>query len=69
MSPNHACRPQALGLMVSDKKIFPCFSLYKPMNGDGANFWPQGHNLNKLGRGPQGHVSYKYQGSRPYGFR
>ena len=28
-----------------------------------GNFWPQGDNLNKLGRGPLG------QGSRSYGFR
>ena len=39
--------------------------------------WPQGpdhykpkeHNLNKLGRGPQGDATYKYQGCRPYSFR
>ena len=29
---------KALGLMVSDKKILPCFSLYKPM----LNRWPWG---------------------------
>ena len=26
---------KALGLMVSDKKIFPCFALYKPNPGSG----------------------------------
>ena len=49
--------------MVSDKKIFPCFPLYKPMEymwplGRG-HFWPKGHNLNKLGRGPLGHDTYQ----------
>ena len=24
---------------------------------DGANFWPQGHNLNKLGSGLLGHAT------------
>ena len=32
-----------------------------------GHFWPQGHNLNKLVRGPQGDATY--QSSRPYGFR
>ena len=40
--------------MVSDKKIFSCFSLSRPMEnmwppGQG-HFWSQGDNLNKLGR-------------------
>ena len=34
----------------------------------GAILSPQGHNLNKLGRGPLGDATYQYQGSRPYGF-
>ena len=41
--------------MVSDKKIFSCFpyiSLCKICDPGWAHFWPQGHNLNKLGRGP-----------------
>ena len=37
---------KALGLMVSDKKIFPCCSLYKSMYnmdpGGGAIFGPRG---------------------------
>ena len=48
---------KALGLMVSDMKIFSCFS-----TGQG-HFWPQVHNLNKLGRSPPGHAAY--EGSRP----
>ena len=46
---------KALGLMVSDKKIFSIFhyiSLCKtcdPKEG-GCNFWPKGHNLKELGR-------------------
>ena len=31
-------------------------------------FWPQAHNLNKLGRGPLCDAIY-YQGSRPNGLR
>ena len=32
------------------------------LNGDtwdAINFWPQGHNLNKLGRGLLGHATYQ----------
>ena len=47
--------------MVSDKKIFQCFiSLCitcDPQARD--NFWPQGDNLNKLGRGPLGDATYQ----------
>ena len=49
---------EALGIMVSDKKIFSCFlyiSLCKicdPLRL--GHFWPQGHNLNKLARGRLG---------------
>ena len=32
------------------------------------HFWPQGDNLNKLGRGPLGDAT-KYQSSMPCGFR
>ena len=36
----------------------------------GGPFWPQGYNLNKLGRGPLGDMIHtKYQGSSPRGFR
>ena len=51
---------QALGLMVSEK-IFPCFPYVNiciacdPQGQD--NFWPQGDNLNKLGRGPLGNAT------------
>ena len=35
-----------------------------------GHFWPQGHNLNKLGRGPLGDAIHtNHQDSRPYGFR
>ena len=35
-----------------------------------GHFWPQGHNLNKLGRGQLGDVIHtNYQDSRPNGFR
>ena len=43
--------------MVSDKKIFPgfpYFSLCKTCDTKVGPFWPKGHNLNKLGRGPLG---------------
>ena len=43
--------------MVSDKKIFsmffPCISLCKTCDPMGpGHYWPEDHNLNKLGRGP-----------------
>ena len=48
--------------MVSDKKIFFTFSLYKPMLNmwplDGAIFGPRG-NLNKLDRSPLGDATYQ----------
>ena len=58
----------ALDHVVLDKKIFQCFpyiSLCKTC--DHVNHGPQGqgHNLNKLGRGPQAYATYtctKYQG-------
>ena len=40
------------------QEIFSMFSLYKPMSNmwplGWGHFWPQGYNLNKLGRGPLG---------------
>ena len=45
---------KALGLVVSDKKIFSWFpysSLFKTCKPWGKSIWPQGYNLNKLGRG------------------
>ena len=43
--------------MVPDKKIFSCFlyiSLCQICDPGVGLFWPQGHNLNKIGRGPRG---------------
>ena len=58
---------KALGFAASDKKIFSCFSLYKYAKYtslERGNFWPQGHNVNKLGRGPL--LDATYQISRLY---
>ena len=55
---------KALGLVVSDKKIFFMFSLIylslcKTCDPQGmAIFWPKGHNLIKLGRGPLGDATF-----------
>ena len=42
---------------------FFMFSSYRPMlnmcSPGWANFWPQGHNLNKLGRGPLDDTTYE----------
>ena len=37
--------------------FFMFFPIYKPM-GQGL-FWPQGHNMNKLGRSPLGDATYQ----------
>ena len=54
---------KALGLVVSDKKMFSCFpyiSLCKTCNSQGwAHFWSQGHNLNNFGRGQLGDATYQ----------
>ena len=55
---------KALSPVVSDKKIFSCFpyiykSIKKHVTPGWAHFWPQGHNLNKLGRGPLGDATYQ----------
>ena len=53
---------KALGLMVSDKKIFSCFSLkacVKYVTLGAGPFRPKGHNSNKIGRGPQGDATYQ----------
>ena len=54
---------KALSLMVSDKKIFPCFpyiSLCKICDTlERGHYWPQGYNLNKLGRGLLGDATYQ----------
>ena len=48
----------SLTLMVSEKKIFQCFpyllSLCKQLDTRAGHFWPQGHHLDKLGRGSLG---------------
>ena len=63
-----------MGHMVSDKKIFSCFSLYKSeyvkhVTPGAVPFWPQGYNLIKLGKVHLVMLHTKYQGSRTYGFR
>ena len=54
--------------MDSDKKIFsmcvPYICLCKTCDpggggGGGGPFWPQGYNLNKLGKGSLGDISYQ----------
>ena len=41
------------GFRQEDVFMFPYISLYIKCDPSGqAHFWPQGHNLNKLGRGP-----------------
>ena len=46
---------KALGLVVSEKKIFSCFTIQAYVKHvtpwGGPIFSQQGHNLNKLGRG------------------
>ena len=54
----------ALGLVVSDKKIFSCFpyislSNVKNVTPGAGPFWPQEDNLNKLGRDPLGDAPYQ----------
>ena len=39
--------------------FFLCFSLYVKRDCQGSHFWPQGYNLNKLGRGSLGDASYQ----------
>ena len=60
---NKLGRESALGLVVSDTKIYSCFphlSLCKTCDPPGAGpFWPQEHNLYKLGRGPLDDASYQ----------
>ena len=57
--------------MVSDKNIFsmffPILAYENNVTPGQGLFWPQGYNLNKLGRGPSGDATY--QGSRPYDLR
>ena len=48
-----------LDRMVSDKKMFSCFPYIKHVTPGQDQFRPQGHNLNKLGLGQLGYVSYQ----------
>ena len=53
---------KALGLVVSDKKIFSCFpyiSLCKTYDPRGMPFLPHRHNLNKLARCPLSDATYQ----------
>ena len=49
--------------MVSDKKIFFMFSIYKPIckpcTPRAGQYWPKGNNLNNLGRGHLGDATYQ----------
>ena len=48
--------------MISDKKMFSYFpykSIYNMCPLRRAHFWPKGHNLNKLGRGPLDEATYQ----------
>ena len=50
--------------------VSPYISLCNTCDPPGqGQFWPQGHNLNKLGREHKVMLHTKCQGSRPYGFR
>ena len=64
---------KALGLVVSDKKIFSCFPyirLCKTCDPPGwGHFWLQEYYLNKLVRGPLGDATYQMSSSGPCGFR
>ena len=56
--------------MASDKIFFNVFHIYAYVNNvplELAIFWPPGHNLNKLGIGPLGDVTYQIP--RTSGFR
>ena len=53
---------KALGLMVTDKKIFkgyPYISVYKTNDPGAGQFWPQEPNLNIFGKGPLNDVTYQ----------
>ena len=52
----------ALGLVVSDKKIFshfPYISQCRTCDPRAEPFLAKGYNLNKLGRGPLGDATYQ----------
>ena len=46
--------------LISNKKIFSCFLITCVKHvTPGAHFWPQGHNLNKLGKGALDNAIYQ----------
>ena len=51
------------GPAVSEEKTFEVFSLYESMKNKlplgRGHFWPQGYNLNNLGRGPEDKAIYQ----------
>ena len=58
------------GFRLEDFFMFlPIKTYVKHVTSGRGHFWPKGHILNKLGRGPLGVLHTKYQGSRPYDFR
>ena len=58
------------GFRKEDFSCLPYISLCKTFDPRGEK-WPQGYNLNKLGKGPLGDatVHTKHQGSRPCSYR
>ena len=52
---------KALGFVVSDKifHVFPIYADVKYLTPGRSHFWPQGCNLNTVGRGPQGDATYQ----------
>ena len=52
-------------LWFQERRFFHVFPIYAnakhvtPKGGGGGHFWTNGHNLNKLGRGPLGDATYK----------
>ena len=49
-----------LGQVVSEKKIFKDFPMKKLYALECGHFWPGGHYLNKLSKGPLGDNTYQY---------
>ena len=64
---------KALGLSFSDQKNFKVsffVSVFKVVTlPRWGQFWPQGHHMNKLGKGPIEDATTKYQMSMPSSFR
>ena len=48
------------GFRQEDRFMFlPILVYVKHVTPRQGHFWPQGHNLNELGRGPQGDATYQ----------